>query len=300
MKLTLLGTGTPAPSLTRQSSGYLVEVGEDVIIFDHGPGSAHRLLEIGHSPRDVTHLFLTHLHYDHFADYPRLLLQRWDEGAGKIGELDVFGPPPLARITEKLIGPDGIYGPDLEARVSHRASRDVYAARGGVPPRAKPAPNVREVGVGDIIEGSAWQVKVGSARHFQPYLECLAYRIQSEEGSIVYSGDSGGVFDGMIELAENCDVLIHMCHFLSRTEPSEEFRLTNGSHMDVAEVARRAGARTLVLTHIVPGLDEPGVIERMVAEMAGVYEGTIIVGRDLLTVPLSTTYPARIELGGKP
>ena len=35
--ITLLGTGTPAPSLTRQSSGYLIEVGSDLIVWDHGP-----------------------------------------------------------------------------------------------------------------------------------------------------------------------------------------------------------------------------------------------------------------------
>ena len=37
MKITLLGTGTPAPSLERQSSGYLFEVGDDLIVMDHGP-----------------------------------------------------------------------------------------------------------------------------------------------------------------------------------------------------------------------------------------------------------------------
>ena len=48
MKITLLGTGTPAPSLERQSAGYLFEVGADVIVIDHGPGAHHRLLESGH------------------------------------------------------------------------------------------------------------------------------------------------------------------------------------------------------------------------------------------------------------
>ena len=34
MKITLLGTGTPTPSLKRMSSGYMVEVGDDIILFD--------------------------------------------------------------------------------------------------------------------------------------------------------------------------------------------------------------------------------------------------------------------------
>jgi hypothetical protein len=36
LTVTLLGTGTPAPSLTRQSSGYLIDVGGDLLVWDHG------------------------------------------------------------------------------------------------------------------------------------------------------------------------------------------------------------------------------------------------------------------------
>ena len=41
MKLWLLGTGTPTPSLKRMCSGYLVRVGSDVMVFDHGFGAHH-------------------------------------------------------------------------------------------------------------------------------------------------------------------------------------------------------------------------------------------------------------------
>ena len=153
MKITLLGTGTPAPSLTRQSSGYMIVVGNDVIVMDHGPGAQHRLLEAGRRSTDVTHVFLSHMHYDHIMDYPRLLLQRWDMGAGKIPELKVFGPRPLARITQQFIGQDGVFGLDIESRVSHQASQDVFVSRGGELPRLKPHPEVREVVPGDMITG---------------------------------------------------------------------------------------------------------------------------------------------------
>ena len=115
MKITILGSGTPAPSLKRACSGYMIEVGDDVIIMDHGPDAHRRLIESGKRATDVTHAFFTHLHYDHFLDYGRLVLQRWDMGAGKVDELGVYGPPPLARINEQLFGDDGVYGPDLDA-----------------------------------------------------------------------------------------------------------------------------------------------------------------------------------------
>jgi excisionase family DNA binding protein len=47
MRITLLGTGTPSPSLERQSSGYLIDVAGDLLVLDHGPGAHHRLLESG-------------------------------------------------------------------------------------------------------------------------------------------------------------------------------------------------------------------------------------------------------------
>lgn len=295
MKVTLLGTGTPAPSLTRQSSGYLIEIGDDVIVVDHGPGAAHRLLEAGCHPTKVTHCFLSHMHYDHIMDYPRLVLQRWDMGAGKIAELDVYGPQPLRSISDKLLGDDGAFGLDIESRVSHQASKDVYVSRGGVLPRAKPRPNVREVAPGDIIEGKGWRVVVGEADHFQPILDCLGYRFESEAGVLVYSGDSGGVPDSMVELAKDADMLIHMCHFATGMEPTPAYRQASGNHMDIAEVARRAGVKTVVLTHFIHLLDNPGVLEQLVVEMKTVFDGNIIVGRDLMELSLSVSYPHRID-----
>src|SRR5438876_5645195 len=83
MKLWLLGTGTPTPSLRRMCSGYVVEHGDDVIVFDHGFGAHHRLLQLGIPATRVTHLFLSHLHYDHMGDYPRLVLTPWNKGGAR-------------------------------------------------------------------------------------------------------------------------------------------------------------------------------------------------------------------------
>lgn len=295
MKITLLGTGTPAPSLTRQSSGYLIEIGNDVIAMDHGPGTQHRLLEAGSHPTKVSHLFISHMHYDHMLDYPRLLLQRWDMGAGKIPELKVYGPQPLVRITDRIIGEDSVFGLDIESRVSHQASKDVYVSRGGVLPRTKPEPILREVVPGDVIEGDAWRVTVGEANHFQPILDCLGFRLESEAGALVYSGDSGGVPESMIELSKNADMLIHMCHFASGMEPTDAYRQASGNHMDIAEVARRANVRTVVLSHMIHLLDRPGVMERLVAEMKTIYDGNIVIGRDLMTLSLDVAYPHRVD-----
>jgi ribonuclease BN (tRNA processing enzyme) len=286
MKITLLGTGSPAPSLRRQSSGYIFEINDDVIVFDHGPGAHHRLLEAGFSATDVTHVFFTHYHYDHVMDYPRLVLTRWDHGVDAVRPLKVFGPPPLREINDRFIGPNGAFDYDIAARTESPASLAVYAARGGEGARPRPEPELREVAAGDVVEGEGWTIRVGPARHVQPSLNCQAYRIETPQGSVVYSGDNGGVYEPFVAFARDCDVLIHMNHFLSGTELTKDYRLTAGSHLDVAETAKQAGARMLVLTHFRPQLDLAGVKERMVAEMAAVYPGPIVIGEDLMKVPL--------------
>ena len=99
MRLWLLGTGTPTPSLRRMCSGYLLQVGADYLVFDHGFGAHHRLLELGFAATQVSHAFFSHHHYDHIGDYPRLLLTRWDQGAGGCPSSRCTARPGMEAIT---------------------------------------------------------------------------------------------------------------------------------------------------------------------------------------------------------
>src|SRR5262245_16985209 len=295
MKITLLGTGTPAPSLERQSSGYLIEVGGDLIVMDHGPAAHHRLLESGHRAVDVSHAFISHLHYDHCMDYARLVLQRWDMGADRVPDLKVYGPAPIARMTELLFGEEGVYGPDIRARIGHESSVFVFQERGGKPPRKRPAPQVIEAQAGDVIESPCWKVTVGKASHVQPFLECLAFRLDSDEGSMCYSGDSGGVCEDVIELARGCDVAVLMNHYLSGTEPTASYRAACGNHRDNAVIARRAGVKTLVLTHVLAQIDRPAIREQIIREVKQEFAGQVIWGEDMIRLSISDYSIVKIE-----
>src|SRR6185369_3917761 len=131
------------------------------------------------------------LHYDHCGDYPRLVLTRWDQGAGKVADLNVYGPPPLQQMTSLLFEEKGVFGPDLISRTRHDCSLGIYQARGGVLPRRMPVPNVTEVHSGDTVRQPGWTVEVAAVRHFQPYLVSYGFRLETSEGSFVYSGDTG-------------------------------------------------------------------------------------------------------------
>lgn len=294
MKITLLGTGTPAPSLERMSSGYMVEVGGDLILFDHGPGAHHRLLEAGKRAVDVTHVFFSHLHYDHCLDYARLLMTRWDQGAGAIPELKVYGPPHTGRMTQAIIGADGMFGPDLEARTRHRVSIDVYESRGGAGVREKPRPEIVEIRSGQTISGNGWTVRAASVPHVQPYLVSYGFRLDADAGSFVYSGDCGPC-EAMKKLAKDADVMVYMTHYLSGTEPSEAFARGVAGHMEVAEIGRAAGVRNLVVSHVLKQMDEPGLREKVLRDMGAVYEGNLFFGEDLMEIPLGDPAPRSRE-----
>ncbi len=284
-RLTLLGTGTPTIQLHRGGASYLVRLGEQQLLFDCGPFAVHRLLEAGSGPTEITSLFLTHLHYDHAADYGHLVLNRWDEGAGQVAELDVYGPEPIEQMSASLFGPDGVWGPDLAARTGNPGSQSVYESRGGELPRLPPQPNVTTVATGDVIEGDGWTVRVAEVIHFQPHLICLAYRLDVNGTSIVFGGDTRPT-PALTELAQGADVLIHMCQYVTGEETDPRLTDTCSGHIEAAETARDANVDTLILTHITPQVEHPRVRERVILEAGQVSGCRVIFGEDLLEVPL--------------
>ena len=294
MRLWLLGTGTPTPSLHRMCSGYLVRVGKEVMVFDHGFGAHHRLLELGVAAIDVTHAFFSHHHYDHIGDYPRLLLTRWDQGAGRVPELAVYGPPGMKAITERLIADDGAFGPDLISRTKNQASLDVYRARGGQGERARPNPAVRELTPGSVVEGDGWTVRTVEVHHFQPHLTSLGYRLDADGHSFVYSGDTGPC-RALAELAHDCDVLVHMCHYLSGTALSKTFAAFTMGHREAAELARAARSKSLVLSHVTTQIDQPGVRERVLRDVCEIYQGNVYFGEDLMEIPFTAPAAAKLD-----
>ncbi|GLU35692.1 MBL fold metallo-hydrolase [Trinickia caryophylli] len=294
MKLWLLGTGTPTPSTQRMCSGYLVEADGDHIVFDHGFGAHHRLLELGVPATGISHAFFSHHHYDHMGDYPRLLLTRWDQGAGRIPELRVYGPPPLQEISNRLFGDDGAFGPDLISRTENQASIDVYHARGGKGPRLKPQPIITELSPNSVVENQGWTVRAVPVNHFAPHLVSFGYRIDCNGQSIVYSGDSGPC-PALNRLAQDCDVLVHMCHYLTGTEPSKTFAAFTSGHLEVAEAARQANAKNLVISHVTEQFDKPGLRERVIVEMSRIYSGNIIFGADKMEIPVTAPQASKLD-----
>ena len=275
-------------------SGDLVEIGGEFIVFDHGFGAHHRLLELGISATQISHAFFSHHHYDHIGDYPRLLLTRWDQGAGRIPELEVYGPPGLRLITQRLIADDGAFGLDLISRTQNQASIDVFRARGGAGERARPQPVVHELEASETVRRNGWSVTVAEVNHFAPHLTSYGYRLEADGLSFVYSGDTGPSRE-LAALAKGCDVLVHMCHYMTGTSLSKTFAAFTMGHIELAQLAQSANVRNLVLSHVTSQFDRPGIRERVLREVCEIFKGDVFFGEDLMEIPFTSPAAAKLD-----
>src|SRR5205814_4800161 len=99
----------------------------------------------------------------------------------------------------------------------------------------------------------------------------------------------------MHELAQDCDVLVHMCHYISGTEFHEEFARRNTGHLELARLGRDANVRNLVASHITEQMDVPGVKERLIREMSEIYRGNLFFGEDLMEIPVHSPSPRKLD-----
>jgi ribonuclease BN (tRNA processing enzyme) len=249
-------------------------------VFDHGFGAHHRLLELGFAATQVSHAFFSHHHYDHIGDYPRLLLTRWDQGAGRVPELEVFGPPGMKAITSRLIDDDGAFGLDLISRTQNQASLDVYRARGGEGVRARPQPVVHELAAGEVVQGAGWTVRAVEVHHFAPHLVSYGYRLDADGHSFVYSGDTGPC-RALQTLAQDCDVLVPCVTPPRRPGAVRTFAAFTAGHREARGARAGCPRANLVLSHVIAQFDRPDY-EAVIRGVAD-FEEQLIAWRDRWT-----------------
>lgn len=282
-RVTVLGAGTPTPTPTRYGSAYVLEIGGERMMIDCGPAATHKLVKAGLWPTEVDYLFFTHHHFDHDVDYPCFLLTRWDQGIGKENTLRVFGPSLTERLTHRILDErDGAFAHDWQARVNHPASQRVYVNRGGALPRRPPRVDAKDIRAGKIFSGSSWEITGADAVHVQPYLDSLAYRVDSDEGSVVFTGDTEPC-SSVVELAQGADVMLSMCwdeeeHML---EQGEQHGVTGT--MGAARMAQEAGVKRLALVHVGPYLARHPIMEKGIGDAKKIYDGELIFSDELMS-----------------
>ncbi len=151
-------------------------------------------------------------------------------------------------------------------------------------PRKPPSLDVKDVGPGPVAMKGDWEVVAAPAEHVEPWLDSLADRGDTSEGSFVFTGDTRPC-QTVADLSKDVDVLIFSC--VGRQEQIKD--TAEATYMcgttGAGELAQQVGARKLVLVHNTRFAD-PGDMERGIADVARVYDGEIIMGEELMEVPL--------------
>ena len=273
ISLKILCSGTPTPSEIRWGSAYALKMGDEWFMFDCGPAATYKLIKSGITPLDISHLFFTHHHSDHDADYACFLLSRFDMSIGKEPNLKVYGPPPTQALTEKLIGEkEGAYWHDFVARTNHPLSLWAYQNRGGTLPRKIPQVHAKDIEPNELITGPDWTIECSRVEHVQPYLDSLAYRVNTDNGSIVFSGDTRPC-QSLVKLAKGSDVLVMECIRLEKEMVGNATALSESSALAAGKIANETEVKMLVLTHQAHYLDESK--KEVIEEVQKNYKGRI-------------------------
>ena len=284
-EIIVLGGGSPTPTAARFGSSHVLKVGEQLLMFDFVPATTHKLVKAGLFPTQVDYLFFTHHHFDHDIDYPCFLLCRWDQSIGKENQLKVFGPKLTEKITEGIIGEEGVFAHDWRARVNHPLSQRVFVNRGGTLPRQPPSVDAKDVEPGLVQSGDDWQVTSAAAEHVQPWLDSLAYRVDTSQGSVVFTGDTQPC-RSVTDLARGADMMLCMCW--DDQEVMDESGEAPGQcgTTGAARMAQEAGVGKLVLVHVGPHLSGHGPMEKGIGDIRRIYGGEIIFSEELMRIPL--------------
>ena len=285
MRIHIIGAGTPTPSPARFGSSFVVEVAGEQLMVDCGPATTYKMVRAGLWPPDVDYLFFTHHHFDHDVDYPCFLLTRWDQGIDKARRLQVYGPEPTERLTEGILSEDGLWNQDWKSRVHHPVGQKVYENRGGTLPRRPPDVFAKDVGPGKVFASRDWEITAATAEHVQPYMDSLAYRLETPDGSVVFTGDTRPC-QTVQELATGADVLLCMCWGDQEVvDASGEGSGVCGT-LDAARMAQEAGVGKLVLIHVGAVLETGEAKEKAITEIKQVFQGELVFSEELMTIDL--------------
>jgi len=198
----------------------------------------------------------------------------------------VFGPNLTETLTDRLLNEQyGAFAHDWIARVNHPLSQRIYVNLGGTLPRKPRSVAVKDVGPGPVYQGRDWRVTAAPAEHVQPYLDSLAYRLDSSDGSIVFTGDTQPC-SSVVDLGRGADLMLCMCwddqDVMNRDGEATGQCGTTGA----AQMAQEAGVKQLVLSHMGPHLSSHGPLEKGIGDVKQIFSGEVIFAEELMSIEL--------------
>jgi len=270
-----------------------VVVDDSAYLVDFGPGVIRRAKAAvldrhitALEPANLKVAFVTHLHSDHTAGYPDLILTGWT--AGRRAALEVYGPTGLRSMTDHLLQ---AYRIDIETRTNlegdQRSSPEGWKV------------NAHDIKSGIVYRDGKVTVTAFPTKHA---MESYGFRFDTPDRSVVISGDTSPTED-TINACNGCDVLIHEARALDLLARLPEERRAFGARNhttseQLAALATKAKPRLLIVYHawiswwpssassgnMPVGLaaGEPhSTTEVLQKEIGARYSGPFVIGRDL-------------------
>ncbi|MEU3553845.1 MBL fold metallo-hydrolase [Streptomyces fragilis] len=240
MKLTVVGCSGSFPSTESACSSYLVEADGFRLLLDMGNGALGEL-QRHIDLYDLDAIFLSHLHADHCIDMCAYFVVRYYRpDGGRCAPIPVFGPE----------------GTEHHLTTAHADTPS--------------ASSMSEVFDFHTVKPGTFEIgpfTVHTELMAHP-VEAYGIRLEHDGRSLTYSGDTGPL-PALEELARDTDLFLCEAAFDADRDQIPDLHL-NGTQ--AGEVAARAGARRLVLTHIAPWTDPQSNLDCAVAAYRGPVE----------------------------
>ncbi|MED4923926.1 ribonuclease Z [Anoxybacillus geothermalis] len=293
MELLFLGTGAGVPAKERNVSSVALQLLDErgaTWLFDCGEATQHQILHTAIRPRRIEHIFITHLHGDHLFGLPGLLGSR----SFQSGEtpLTVFGPKGIRAFVETALSVSGtrlryelniaeieegvIFDDERFQVIAKRLDHGMPSYGFRVVEKDLPGPllvdRLKALGVrpGPIYQ----QIKQGKTVMLDDgtVIDGREFVGPPQKGRIVAVLGDTRFCEAAIELARDADVVVHEATFAA-AEQRLAHDYFHSTTTDAAEVARRAGAKRLILTHISSRYQGEAAL-RLVAEARKVFPNT--------------------------
>lgn len=249
MEMIVLGSGTAVPHPERGSAGYLVRGGGRTILVDVGLGTLRTLAALGISLVEPDAAAFTHLHLDHTAELAPLLFALRNPGIGRTKTLTLLGAFGFRDFYARLRRMYGAWVEPLDYRLEIEEIDARPVSLGGFSLRAFPVSHTPQ---------------------------SVAFRVEdpADGKAMAFSGDTD-VCEGLVDAARGADLAVFECSFPD--DRKVEGHLTPG---EAGEIAARAGAKRLLLTHFYPECEG----EDILGQCRKTYSGEILLAEDLLRV----------------
>jgi len=280
----LLGTkGGPAirTGSTNPTSNLLRLSGLEIVV-DCGLGVTRGLVDQGMQLKNLSLIFISHLHSDHYLELGPLIHTAWT--AGLRTPVEVYGPAGLDDYWKQFIES---MKADIQLRIDDEGRPDLFSLV-----------TFHELKAGRVYESQ--DITVAAMRNTHPPLvDTFAFSFKSSQSHVVFSGDTA-YQESLAEFAKGADLLIHEA-MLEAALPALFARIGNTddrlrqhwmrSHTfahDAGRIATTASVKALALNHLIPSDDPDYGDAQWHQALTDTWAGVLHIGKDGLKIPVNS------------